>query len=251
MSHLFKQIQRVKIEEQMFTEPLKIPFKRERRFNMVPCLCIVSLLFCFVIAYFYFDRNSHISSSFLKELPVKSKMKSQVKSVQQDIPKVADTKTDAKENLDGTQYEEVFKLAENAPENNGEIVMHPVQWNIRPLKNWVQEHLKNLLPEIHKIKEHLNRFAYFDVTQPIPEKEISPVEKERLELIHRFLKKFNIEAVRIDGAYSRVMANGQNYYVNTVVSQHPRLKLSGITVQEMIFKDEYNQEYRKKISQND
>ena len=70
-------------------------------------------------------------------------------------------------------------------------------------------------------------------------------------MILRFLKKFKVDAVRIDGSYSRVMANGQAYYVNTVVSQRPRLKLTGITSQEMIFKDENNQEYRKEISQND
>lgn len=251
MSRLFKQIQQTQAKEQTFIESLKIPFKQEQKFNVIPCVCIVLLLFCFVVAYFCVDQNTISQSSLEKESSINTRTKTGVKNVQQSLPRVVHTETPGQEDLKSKQYEEVFKLAENESEGHEKIVMHPMQWNFRPLKNWVQEHLKNLSPEIQGIKNRLKYFAYLDIMQPIPEKAISSVEKERLELIQRFLKRFKIEAVRIDGAYSRVMANGQNYYVNTLVSQQPRLKLTGVTSQEMIFKDEYNQEYRKEISQND
>gem|GEM_PF-5076287 len=159
-----------------------------------------------------------------------------------------------------TQKEEDFEsvfpgkrviLAADEPISEEELILRPLQWNFSPLRDWLQERWEDAFPKFQEFRNSLSRFAYLDATHPIPEKEVSAMEKERLDLIRRFLKKFKVDAVRIDGSYSRVMANGQAFYVNTVVSQHPRLKLTGITSQEMIFKDEYNQEYKKEISQND
>lgn len=76
-------------------------------------------------------------------------------------------------------------------------------------------------------------------------------QQKHLTDIYNFLSKFRIDGIRLDGVNSRIHANGYAYHVNTFVSHHPTLKLTGITQNELIFKDENNQEYRKEISQND
>ncbi len=78
---------------------------------------------------------------------------------------------------------------------------------------------------------------------------LTPRQKEHLRCIQDFLKRFKIECVRIDGEQSRVQANGHAYVLNTLVSQYPKLRLAGINNDEIVFRDEYNQEYRKEISQ--
>ena len=79
---------------------------------------------------------------------------------------------------------------------------------------------------------------------------INVQQKKHLTNIYNFLKKFQIDGVRLDGVNSRIHANGYAYHINTFVSNQPTLKLIGITQNELIFKDEYDQEYRKEISQN-
>lgn len=255
MSRLYKQIQQAQAKEQVFKLPSQVSPKKKQKFNLLPFLCIISLLAGIVVAYFYTDQDPQPSLSEKEThnpLPVNESPESLAEDIQQPFPEatVSETATEINE------FENIFpekRMAVNVNDvfTEEELIIHPFQWDIAPFKDWIQEHLESTFPVLQKFRDNLRRFAYLDVTQPIPEKEISSLEKERLELIRRFLKRFKIDAVRIDGSYSRVMANGQAYYVNTVVSQKPRLKLTSITSQEMIFKDEYNQEYKKEISQND
>lgn len=255
MSRLFKQIQQAQAKEPVFIPHLESSFKRERRFNLFPCFCIIALFVGIVTAYFYTDREPQTAIA-LKEvdatLPIQENSEMLAEDIQPPLQEAIDLETP----IQGSDFENALAekhvaLDFDEPIPVEELVFRPLQWDIASLKDWVQEHWGYVFPKIQEFRDSLHRFAYFDVTQPIPEREISALEKERLELIRRFLKKFKIDAVRIDGSYSRVMANGQAFYVNTVVSQRPKLKLTRITSQEMIFKDEYNQEYRKEISQND
>lgn len=263
MSRLFKQIQQAQAQEQAqkFVEALKASPQQKRKFNPLPFFCIISLFAGIIVAYFYTDQDA---------LPVKeteASLQSEKIDIASPIPEVPEVLAEnvqdsfvkpfevddstPERNFEDVPFEEAPEVAEAGTESDVEIKIHPMQWNLEPFRDWIQERLNNVLPKLRELKNSLNQFTYLDATQPIPEKEISLAEKERLELIQRFLKKFRVDAVRIDGSYSRIMANGQAYYVNTVVSQRPRLKLTGITSQEMIFKDEYNQEYKKEISQND
>ena len=263
MSRLYKQIQQAQPKEQVFIGPLKPSIERGRDFNVFPSFCIISLLIGILIAYFYTDEEVAAPSLPQKEIDITSCIKKVQEPLaekaqepfkpQESFLKPFDVNTpipESERNFDNIPFEEAPTLAEAKGPSN-EITIHPTQWNLAPLKAWIQEHLNRALPKLQEVKNSLNRFAYLDINQAIPEKEVSSTEKERLELIRRFLKKFRVDAVRIDGSYSRIMANGQAYYVNTVISQRPHLKLTGITSQEMIFKDEYNQEYKKEISQND
>lgn len=255
MSRLFNQIQQAQPKEHVFIDPLKSSFKQKQKFNLLPFVCIISLFAGIVIAYFYTDcdiqaplsNNENISTASIME---STKILAQKDS--QSAPEVLDVEIPIPErNFHEIPFEEAVAVADDEIVPEKELTFHSLEWNIAPLRDWIEDHLLDGFPKFQEFRDSLSRFTYLDVTQPIPEKEISAAEKERLEMILRFLKKFKVDAVRIDGSYSRVMANGQAYYVNTVVSQRPRLKLTGITSQEMIFKDENNQEYRKEISQND
>lgn len=255
MSRLFKQIQQAQPKEQVFIDPLKSSFKQKQKFNLLPFVCIISLFAGIVIAYFYTDCDVQSPLSNNENISTASITESTKILTQEDLqsaPEVPNIEVSIpKRNFHEIPFEEVIAVRDDAPIPEKELTFHSLGWNIAPLRDWLEGHLMDGFPKLQKFRDSLSRFTYLDVTQPIPEKEISSAEKERLEMILRFLKKFKVDAVRIDGSYSRVMANGQAYYVNTVVSQRPRLKLTGITSQEMIFKDENNQEYRKEISQND
>jgi hypothetical protein len=74
--------------------------------------------------------------------------------------------------------------------------------------------------------------------------------KDHLDSIYALLHQIKIYSVRIDGDASKVNLNGHVYYPHTFVSQSPKLKFVGIQQNELIFYDEYNQEFRKKISNN-
>jgi hypothetical protein len=74
--------------------------------------------------------------------------------------------------------------------------------------------------------------------------------KDHLDSIYALLHQIKIYSVRIDGDASKVNLNGHVYYPHTFVSQSPKLKFVGIQQNELIFCDEYNQEFRKKISNN-
>lgn len=272
MSRLYKQIQQAQPKQTQerqpkFVEPLRptVP-EQEQKFNLLPSFCIVSLLVGIFIAYFYTDEETtaplpvkEVESSLPKK---ETDITSYIKKVQEPLAEKTqepfqesfDINTpipEAERHFEDIPFKETPTLAKDETASKDELTVHPFQWNIAPFRDWIQNHLSQALPKLQEVKNSLNRLAYLDMTQAIPEREVSSTEKERLELIRRFLKKFRVDAVRIDGSYSRIMANGQAYYVNTVVSQRPHLKLTGITSQEMIFKDEYNQEYKKEISQND
>ena len=77
--------------------------------------------------------------------------------------------------------------------------------------------------------------------------ELTPMERDFLSRVYQTLSDFNVDGVRVDGSNSRVFVNGLAYYMNTLISKNPRIKLVGLTTQELIFNDENNQEYRKKI----
>ena len=262
MSRLFRQIQQAQAKERVFTPLLTPSPRQQRRFNLLPCICIISLFAGIVVSYFYTNQNiqpalpKKEASLSEKEidtaLPIQEKPEVLVEDLQQPLRETPEVEIPTEER----NFEAIFPgkrvaIAEDEPIPEEELIYCPHQWNFAPLRDWIQEHWERAFPKLQELRDSLSQFAYLDVTQPIPEKEISAMEQERLEHIRRFLKKFKVDAVRIDGSYSRVMANGQSFYVNTVVSQRPRLKLTGITPNEMIFKDEYNQEYKKEISQND
>ena len=58
MSRLFKQIQRAQPKEPVFITPLATPFKQQRKFNLLPSFCIISLFVGIVVAYFYTDQDT-------------------------------------------------------------------------------------------------------------------------------------------------------------------------------------------------
>jgi hypothetical protein len=74
--------------------------------------------------------------------------------------------------------------------------------------------------------------------------------QDHLDSIYELLHQIKIYSVRIDGDASKVNLNGHVYYPHTFVSQAPKLKFVGIQQNELIFCDEYDQEFRKKISNN-
>lgn len=80
---------------------------------------------------------------------------------------------------------------------------------------------------------------------------LSRHQQDHLAKINNFLKNFRVDAVRVDGPRSRIQANGCAYTVNTTVLRQPLLKITGVVNNEIIFRDEYKQEYRKKIAYSD
>lgn len=75
-------------------------------------------------------------------------------------------------------------------------------------------------------------------------------QQQHIDDVYNLLNRMQIESIREEGKQSQLKANGHIYYLNTLVSTKPRLTWIGIQQNELIFNDEYKQEYRKKISQN-
>lgn len=124
------------------------------------------------------------------------------------------------------------------------------------MKKWMNKKLQNPILQKENIAHLINELsgAVSESDALIKDQNevtLSPYQQEHLRCINDFLKRFQIECVRIDGAQSRVQANGRSYMVNTIVSQYPRLRLSRISNGEIIFTDDNNKEYRKEISQYD
>ena len=109
-----------------------------------------------------------------------------------------------------------------------------------PIINSVQTPQENLL------QERYNEQDDWIITAP----KLSEAQQEHLNGIHNLLNHMQIESVREEGSQSRLKANGHIYHLNTLVSMKPRLTWIGIQHNELIFYDEYKQEYRKKITQN-
>ena len=78
---------------------------------------------------------------------------------------------------------------------------------------------------------------------------LTEAQQQHFDGIHNLLNQMQIESVREEGSQSRLKANGHIYHPNTLVSMKPRLTWMGIQHNELIFYDEYKQEYRKKITQ--
>lgn len=109
-----------------------------------------------------------------------------------------------------------------------------------PIVNPNQTHQENLL------QERYNEQDDWVITAP----KLTEAQQEHLDGIHNLLNQMQIESVREEGSQSRLKANGHIYHPNTLVSMKPRLTWMGIQHNELIFYDEYKQEYRKKITQN-
>ena len=125
------------------------------------------------------------------------------------------------------------------------------------LKMWMNKKLQNPIFEKENIARIVNDINIdlknpdenFESNENDIAIELTPHQREHLRCIQDFLKRFQIECVRIDGNLSRVQANGRSYAINTLVSQYPRLRLAGIANGEIIFRDDNNQEYGKEFSQ--
>ena len=75
-------------------------------------------------------------------------------------------------------------------------------------------------------------------------------EEQHFEKVSSFLKTLRIEGLRMDGMHSRLQIDGNAYGLNTPISKDPHLQWIGLAYHELIFRDEYNQEYRKSIFPN-
>lgn len=124
------------------------------------------------------------------------------------------------------------------------------------MKKWMSKKLQNPILQKENIVHVVNELSSAVSESDAPIKDRNEVrltthQQEHLRCVNDFLKRFQIECVRVDGIKSRVQANGRSYMVNTIVSQYPKLRLSMISNGEIIFTDENNKEYRKEISQYD
>lgn len=102
------------------------------------------------------------------------------------------------------------------------------------------------MPHQKQVREDYDEQDDFVITAP----KLTEVQQQHLEGIHAILNQLQIESVREDGSQSRLKVNGRIYHPNALISMKPRLTWVGIQHNELIFNDEYKQEYRKKISQN-
>ena len=110
-----------------------------------------------------------------------------------------------------------------------------------------QKFLFKLRTLISSFNTELDKRVYKNEDSLLQMAELTPMERDFLSRVYQTLSDFNVDGVRVDGSNSRVFVNGLAYYMNTLISKNPRIKLVGLTTQELIFNDENNQEYRKKI----
>ncbi len=68
-------------------------------------------------------------------------------------------------------------------------------------------------------------------------------------LVVKYLEAVKIASIRIDGSQSKVKLGNDVYYIQSIVSPELKLKLIDITPQELVFSDENNTKYIKKISE--
>ncbi len=128
--------------------------------------------------------------------------------------------------------------------------IHLISKNLKPLWQLIYNEISCKHQQITQLITAINNNLQMPSDDPTTNTRLTLKQQTHLNAIYHFLKKFRIDGVRINGTQSRIQANGYAYHVNTLVSHRPFLKLTGITNNEIIFKDEYNQEYRKEISQN-
>lgn len=169
------------------------------------------------------------------------------RTVSHERPSTVTVKTNTENTISSTHSIPPPQQENSEPESV--IIFKKIHWNLEPIKNRLVQFVA-ALPSAKTIKHYLDCFAYNNEIQMPENKVVSSNEQEHLDQIHRILKKFHIEALRISGDTSRALINGQTFYLNTLVSQNPRLKWVAVNDKEMIFKDEHNQKYCKAISQD-
>lgn len=128
--------------------------------------------------------------------------------------------------------------------------IHLISKKLKPLWQLVYNEISCKHQQITQLITTINSNLKMSSNDSTTNTHLTLKQQTHLNAIYNFLKKFRIDGVRINGPQSRIQANGYAYHVNTLVSHRPFLKLTGITNNEIIFKDEYDQEYRKEISQN-
>lgn len=128
--------------------------------------------------------------------------------------------------------------------------IHLISKNLKPFWQLVCNEISCKHQQIAQLITTIHNNLQMPSDDPTTNTRLTLKQQAHLNAIYHFLKKFRIDGVRINGTQSRIQANGYAYHLNTLVSHRPFLKLTGITNNEIIFKDEYNQEYRKEISQN-
>ena len=121
----------------------------------------------------------------------------------------------------------------------------PISKGIR-LKDAIPVVIPTRKPQEKLFQEDYNDQDDWVITAP----RLTEAQQQHLEGIHKLLNQMQIESVREEGAQSRLKANGHIYHPNALISMKPRLTWIGIQHNELIFYDEYKQEYRKKIAQN-
>lgn len=114
--------------------------------------------------------------------------------------------------------------------------------------------LKDAIPVVNPNQTHQEKLFQEDYNEQddwvITASRLPETQQQHLDGIYKLLSQMQIESVREEGTQSRLKANGQIYHPNAIVSMKPRLTWMGIQHNELIFYDEYKQEYRKKITQN-
>ncbi len=137
-----------------------------------------------------------------------------------------------------------------------QYLQHSQKTNIvhKPLPNKSNKKtitLKDALQVINNNQQNVTQEDYdeqddFQILAP----QLTEKQQQHIDNIYNLLNRMQIESIREEGTQSRLKANGNIYHLNTLVSTKPRLMWIGIQQNELIFNDEYNQEYRKKISKN-
>ena len=235
MSRLFKKIQNTpsktnwNISQETYSPMNR--FQSKKHFHYGTIVCVILFLFGSLMAYLIVDNLDSFYGTFppkdtgtLKTVVERSTVKVEK------LPVIAE-----KEDQPSTKKKNVISLSQY-------------------FKKWMNKKFQNPLLQKENITHVVNELSGVVSEADIPikasvESELNPQQQEHLRCVRDFLKRFQIECVRIDGTKSRVQANGRSYMINTIVSQYPQLRLARITNGEIIFTDKNNKEYRKEISQ--
>lgn len=124
------------------------------------------------------------------------------------------------------------------------------QSSLNLFDQFLNESSRVVLKAQQNLLMHMQRpvVAYKPQPQAAPVKKMKKVSPHE-NTIKDILDKMKVYSIRVDGRDSKVNLDGQIYYPQTLVSQTPRLELIGIKQNELIFCDEHNKKYFKKISQ--
>lgn len=243
------------------------PVKKERysiQFPLFYTLCV--MIICGLLAYIYWGGQQKPGekleeAQFLQPItqgPLS--LSREIKSVEA-VPAVAESRSFAVQN----------KPVEAAV---GPVKKAPLSVPYRAIKTYTQKIAEHVNESINKAQTKSKRITLAQlshqavshllarmaprrntwnnhITCSVPADQMSEDELQHLDEVYSILQNLHIEGVRLDGSSSRVLANGCAYTPNCWVSRSPRLKLVDITPKELIFSDEYEQEYRKEITADD